>query len=173
MVWASWFVYAAANNVFNTPSAFSASAAFAVAISVTLIVQNFITKSANLQIAAVVATTLGALLAFGASRIDGGAATPTSEAIALLVALAVINGFTVINAFINSRAGVGDSTPVRVISIVANCAAVIAAAPGVLASLYNSDQTITSASNFWPVLLVLVLFAGGLLVIPNLKFANK
>ena len=173
-VWASWFVYALANTVLATPSAFAASAVYALAIAASLICQNFIYKTAHLQIAAVLATAFGALLSFGSSRVAAdGTATITSAAVALLIALAILNIFTVINAFINHRAEIADSLIVRGISITANIAAVVIAAPAVISTLYDADNNLIDATAFWPILAVLVLFAGGLLVIPNLGFATK
>ncbi len=173
LVWASWFVYALANGALNSPQAFIAASTFAVFIAVTLIIHNFTFKIAKHQLAASVAIVLGALMVFGGSRVDGGLASPTTSAIALLVALFLINGFTVANAFINSRASVAASPVVRTINIVASIAAVIAAIPTVLGSATNADGSLVSAGSFWPVLMVLILFAAGLLVVPNLSFATK
>jgi hypothetical protein len=173
-VWASWFVYGLANNVFSTASAFAASAVYALAIAAALILQNFIYKTAHLQIAAVLASAFGALLSLGGSRVaTDGTATITSAAVALLVALAILNAFTVITAFINQRAEMAESLIVRGISITANIAAVAIAAPAVISTLYDADHNLIDATAFWPILAVLVLFAGGLLVIPNLAFATK
>ncbi|MEO0023947.1 MAG: hypothetical protein RL196_388, partial [Actinomycetota bacterium] len=173
LVWASWFAYALGNGVLNTAPAFIAAATYAVFIAATLMIHNFTFKVATHQIAAAVANSLGALLVFGGARVDGGYVTPTTSAVALLVALALMNGFTVVNAFVNSRASQADSAVVRTINIVASVAATIAAIPTVTGSASNPDGSLANAASIWPMLLVLILFAGGLLVVPNLAFATK
>ena len=172
--WSSWFIYAIANNVFTAPAAFTASAVFAGVIALTLASQNFVYKSANLQIGAVLASAITALLSLGGARISAdGTATITSNAAAILVALTILNLFTIAHAFINRRAGVEESVIVRGISITANIFAAFAAAPSVLGNLRDQSGNLIDATAFWPVLLVLILFAGSLLVVPNLSFANK
>jgi hypothetical protein len=173
-LWGSWFVYASASKALPTPPAFTASAVFAVVIAATLTAQNFIYKTVNLQLAAVLATSAGALLSFGGARVSAdGTATPTADAVALLVALALINVFTIAHAFISNRANASESTIVRGISITTNIAAVFVATPAVIGNLYGAHGRAVDATTFWPLFVVLILFAGALLIVPNLAFATK
>ena len=171
--WASWLVYAFANNSLNSAASIGAVSAFALLIGMTLIAHNFIFKSTSLQIPAAAAISFGALLVSGAFRTDNGAASITNNAVAILVTLAILNGFTILNAVINNRADQGDSIVVRSIGIAAQVIGVFTTAPAVLGRLSDQTGAIVDATNYWPLLLVLILFAAALLVIPNLKFATK
>ena len=174
VVWGSWFAYAVANNVFTSSGAFTASAVFALLIAATLIAQNYVYRVASLQVAAVLASSIGALLSLGGSRVEAdGTATITSNALAIFVALAILNAFVVVHAVINNRAGAKESMLVRGISITANIVSVIVASPAILGNLSDAAGNRIDATQFWPVLLMLILFAAGLLIVPNLSFATK
>jgi hypothetical protein len=174
VVWGSWFVYALANNVFAAPAAFTASALFALLIAATLTAHNYVYRLVSLQLAAVLASSTGALLSLGGSRVAAdGTVTITSNALAIFVALAVLNAFVIAHAVINHRAGAKESVIVRGISFTANIVAVFVASPAVLGNLSDAAGNRIDATQFWPVLLMLIVFAAGLLVVPNLGFATK
>jgi|GEM_PF-2404671 len=172
-IWLVWFGYALYNGGFNEASDFAIGSIYAGLIAATLLVHNFMFKTTSLQIPAALLVATSALLSFGGARTEGGLATITGAAVAITIGLFIVNGFTIANAFINDRANQGDNPVVRSIGIAANVAAVLIALPGALTQINDSAGKSIDATLYWPMLLVLVLFAGALLVVPNLGFATK